>query len=149
MKTVISPMGKKTSATGNEKTCILIDDDEDDHCFFIAALKGQSTKIHCTHYLKPKEALEKITQNRGTQPSYIFIDLNMPQLTGVECLRILKETPALSDIPVIIYSTSSSPNDIDRCKRLGAAAYLVKPDSIDDLTSGLSKFFNGTTYGFF
>ncbi len=140
-KTTRSPMGMETLRIGTEKTCILIDDDEDDHCFFVAALKGQSMKIHCTHYLKPKEALEKISQNKGTQPSYIFIDLNMPQLTGLDCLRILKGTPTLSDIPIIIYSTSSNPNDIDTCKRLGATAYIIKPDSIDALTSRLSMYF--------
>lgn len=134
-------MDEEILITVNEKTCILIDDDEDDHCFFIAALKGQSTKIQCTYYLKPKEALEKISQNRGPQPAYIFMDLNMPQLTGLECLRILKQTPDLSEIPVIIFSTSSNPNDIAACKRLGAAGYLIKPDSIDELTSELSAFF--------
>ncbi len=134
-------MGTKMVTSGTEKTCILIDDDEDDHCFFTAALKGQSIKIHCTHYLKPREAMEKISQHRGTQPACIFIDLNMPQLTGLECLRILKETPALSDIPIIIYSTSSNPNDIETCKRLGATDYLIKPHSIDALTSSLSAFF--------
>ncbi|MFD2934335.1 response regulator [Spirosoma flavum] len=133
--------GHETGNFRDRKNLILIDDDEDDHCFFIAALKGQTYKIQCTRYLKPREALDKISQNRGPQPAYIFIDLNMPQLTGLECLRILKETPTLSAIPVIIYSTSSNSNDIETFKRLGAAAYLIKPASIDALTSRLSAFF--------
>lgn len=124
-----------------EKTCILIDDDEDDHYFFRAALLAQGIPIACTYYLKPKEALEKISQHRGVKPTYIFIDLNMPQLTGLECLGILKRTPAVSDIPVVMYSTSASPNDIEACKQLGALAYLVKPASIEELASGLSPFF--------
>ena len=124
-----------------EETCILIDDDEDDHYFFRAALGAQGIPIGCTYYLKPREAMEKISQHQGVKPAYIFIDLNMPQLTGLECLRWLKQTPAVSDIPVVMYSTSSSPTDMEESRRLGAAAYLIKPASIEELTSRLSVFF--------
>lgn len=127
-----------------EKACILIDDDEDDHSFFSTALGRLSQKINCMHFLDPNKALETILQNRGAGTCCIFIDLNMAQLNGLECLRIIKGTSILSNIPVVIYSTSSNPKDIDASKILGAAAYMVKSNSIAELVGGLSGFFIGT-----
>lgn len=122
-------------------TCILIDDDEDDHSFFGAALKKHKEEIHCTHYFDPREALDKLLCNNGPKPSWIFVDLNMPKLSGLEFLKILKKVPDLSDVPVIIYSTSSCPKDIDECKKFGAAGYMVKPNNMEDLVTRLSEYF--------
>ncbi len=124
-----------------EKTCILIDDDGDDHVFFSIALKRLPIKINCIYYLEAKVALEDLFQNKNIRPAFIFLDLNMPQLSGLECLKILKATPGLSDIPVIIYSTSSNEKDINSSKQMGALDYWVKSDNIEDLVIKLSKFF--------
>ena len=63
----------------------------------------------------------------------IFLDLNMPKVDGFECLKRLKENPAHRDIPVIIVSTSRRPEDITRCKQLGASMFVSKPASFQDL----------------
>lgn len=124
------------------KTCILIDDDEDDHLFFGAALKKHREQIHCTYYTDPQEALQKIIGDHGPRPTCIFVDLNMPILGGLDFLKILKKVPNLSKVPVVMYSTSSSTRDMDECRRFGAADYFIKPNNMNDLVTILSGYFD-------
>lgn len=68
-----------------------------------------------------------------TLPAIVLLDLNMPGTDGRMVLDIVKNDPHLHNIPVIIFSTSSSSRDIDDCYRLGANSYLTKPVSYAEL----------------
>jgi CheY-like chemotaxis protein len=74
------------------------------------------------------------------RPDIIFLDLNMPGMDGFECLRELKADKSLMDIPIVMYSTSSSNGDIKKAMKLGAANFVTKPTSCDQLENAL-KFF--------
>lgn len=63
----------------------------------------------------------------ATLPAIVLLDLNLPGTDGRTVLDTLKKDPLLHDIPVIIFSTSSSARDISDCYRLGANSYLTKP----------------------
>lgn len=65
-------------------------------------------------------------------PDIIFLDLNIPKKSGVEVLQIVKEHPVLKIIPVIIFSTSESQNDIQQCYKHQANCYVSKPLDYDD-----------------
>jgi len=123
-----------------DKICLLIDDDVDDHEIFIEAL--QDVKIHyqCVTAINGQEAITLLTKS-GLVPDYIFLDLNMPIMSGKICLAEIKKITALQDIPVIIYTTSSYSNDIEETQRLGATHFLVKPSSIATLTRILNDLF--------
>ena len=71
-----------------------------------------------------REALEIAQQHR---PDLIFIDLYMPEMDGAACCAAIRADPALSDIPVVIVTTSESKADRERCTRAGCSGYLVKP----------------------
>jgi CheY-like chemotaxis protein len=122
-------------------TYLLIDDDADDLEIFGLAL--QDTRLEY-HFVTAGNALEALDLFRDAHflPAYIFLDLNMPMKTGKEFLTEIKSSEKLRHIPVIIYTTSSHPNDVGETERLGAAHYLVKPSSIDSLTRILVKLFN-------
>lgn len=62
-----------------------------------------------------------------TLPAIVLLDLNLPGTDGREVLRTLKKDPRLLAIPVIVFSTSSSAHDIEKCYQLGANSYLTKP----------------------
>ena len=66
-------------------------------------------------------------------PAIVLLDLNMPGTDGRAVLDIVKHDPLLHNIPVIIFTTSSSSRDIEDCYRLGANSYLTKPVSYTDL----------------
>lgn len=119
----------------------LIDDDEDDRDIFQMALKTAMPGVKCSVTCNGIDALAEL--NSTYRPDYIFIDLNMSRMSGKECLTALKEQPALSDIPAIIYTTSSHYNDIQELEKLGANHYLVKPDSLNKLTFVLKEILSG------
>ena len=69
------------------------------------------------------------------RPSLILLDLNMPKINGTEVLERLREEPELSQIPVVILTTSDEERDIAASYALGANAYMVKPSAFDDMVS--------------
>ena len=75
------------------------------------------------------------------QPDLIFLDLNMPMKSGLDCLKSIRLMPELTDIPVIIYSSSFNLKDIDAAYRNGAAYFFVKSSSLSCLTDMLYRLF--------
>ena len=73
------------------------------------------------------QVLEYLTNNATTPPQLIIMDLNMPRMTGKEALEAIRCQPQYDGIPVIIFSTSGTPDIIQECKDLGAMDYLIKP----------------------
>ena len=66
----------------------------------------------------------------------------MPKKDGRECLREIKADPALKMIPVVIYSTSSNPDDILYAYENGAGSYITKPYSYQELIKTMETFKN-------
>jgi DNA-binding response OmpR family regulator len=124
-----------------EKICFLIDDDLDDQEIFALALQEVDENFKCLTANSGYEALQKLSFANSVVPDYIFLDLNMPRMNGKECLIEIKKFEKLNKIPVIIYSTSSSQNDIIDAQRLGASNFITKPFSIAELTDKLLDFF--------
>ncbi len=118
---------------------LLIDDDEDDREFFQLALEDIDKEIEYSGIDSGRKALSVLKQQEPL-PDYIFLDLNMPGMSGRECLTELKKDTALKHIPVIIFSTSSDPRDIEETKKLGAIDFITKPSKISDLRNALTTF---------
>jgi two-component system response regulator len=72
-------------------------------------------------------------------PALVLLDLNLVDGSGHDLLAYLKQQPGLKNIPVVIVTTSDSPQDRARSISLGAAAYLVKPNSFDCFVSALKN----------
>jgi CheY-like chemotaxis protein len=66
-------------------------------------------------------------------PDLIILDLNLPGTDGREVLATIKQSKALKQIPVVVFSTSSNPKDIEACYQSGANSYLLKPMNINEL----------------
>lgn len=115
------------------------DDDPEDRDIFCHALKTIDPNIECVLAFNGVEAIAQL--NMEILPDYIFLDINMPVMTGKECLKVLKKNSQLSVIPVIIYSTSNSEVDIKECEALGAYDYMVKPSHFTTLCERLDLLF--------
>jgi CheY-like chemotaxis protein len=66
-------------------------------------------------------------------PDYIFVDINMPVMSGREFLNIVKNTPRLRTIPVFMYSTSSLPQERTVYISLGAREVFTKPSAFEGI----------------
>ena len=66
-------------------------------------------------------------------PDLIVLDVNLPRHGGSEVLEQIRCVPALFSVPVIMFTSSSSPVDQQRATQLGASLYLQKPSDLDDL----------------
>ena len=76
-----------------------------------------------------------------SHPDLIFLDLNMPRKTGKECLKEIKSHRELTDLPVIIYSTSAGAPDVDETYQCGASLFVQKTTSIEQLQAVFSRIF--------
>lgn len=123
-------------------SCLLIDDDKDDQEIFKLALQDINGQINCIAVDNGIEGLQMLEANETFIPGYIFLDLNMPRMSGKDCLTALRSIPRLASVPVVIYSTSSDPRDIRETKALGATDYVVKQYSLASLKDILRRYFN-------
>jgi CheY-like chemotaxis protein len=64
-------------------------------------------------------------------PDLIILDLNLPGTDGREILATIKQTKNLKTIPIVVFSTSSNPKDIETCYQSGANSYMLKPMNIN------------------
>ncbi|MEO5889598.1 MAG: response regulator [Ferruginibacter sp.] len=123
------------------RNILLIDDDVEDQEIFREALQVLSDSLICTAFSNAKEALNKLTVD-ALNPDVIFLDLNMPIMSGQEFLTYVKKLDTKKDIPVIIFSTSSNPSTIQVTKDLGAIDFITKPDRFDRLVEILKPIIN-------
>jgi two-component system, chemotaxis family, response regulator Rcp1 len=77
--------------------------------------------------------------SNAQKPTMVLLDLNLPRKHGREVLREIKTDPTLSDIPVIVVSNSSAPEDIEESYRLCANSYITKPADLDDLFKAIKS----------
>jgi len=120
---------------------LIIDDDVEDQEIFCAALSQVSPQVDCVALTNAMEALLKL-KSKELAPDAIFLDLNMPIMSGQEFLIEIKQIEQLHCIPVIIFTTSASPATIQETKELGAADFITKPHSYDELLKIITAFFN-------
>jgi len=121
------------------KTYFIVDDDIDDQQFLIDALTEDNPNCGCLTASNGQEAITYLTEGLIPIPDVIFLDLNMPVLNGGQFLVIIKQTPTLQHIPVIIYSTSSSEQEMEEMNKRGAAHFLVKTHSFKALREQLTS----------
>lgn len=110
------------------KTILIIDDDIDDQEILITAIQELDAAILCCTALNGKDALDKL-MSKEVVPRLIFLDLNMPAMNGFQFLEHVSCSHELSQIPVVVFSTSSNPADVQQTKKLGAIDFFTKPTS--------------------
>ena len=114
--------------------CFLVDDFEEDRKIFLMALKSLNSSISLVTANNGLDALEKF-KDAGLLPDYIFLDANMPYMSGKDCLIKLRDMKRLKDVPIIIYSTVQYFNEL---VPFGATGFMPKQNSIAALTSNYS-----------
>ncbi len=122
---------------------LMADDDDDDTMLFVEAAEKLSSTIKVS-LTKDGQKLLNFLENSAL-PDIIFLDLNMPLINGLECLKVIRSDSKYDKVPVIIYSTSQSKRDIDTCFEAGANYYIVKPYDFEDIIMILQKVISNLT----
>ncbi|GAB2638335.1 response regulator [Emticicia sediminis] len=129
----------------NRNASILICDDDEDDLYLVKSVFNDTKFSNQIVYLKNGVELLDYLQNQTNETAVglVLLDLNMPKMDGREALKMIKSNPEFRRIPVIILTTSNSPQDIHQCYELGANCFITKPSSyegLNDAIKTLSKF---------
>jgi PAS domain S-box-containing protein len=84
---------------------------------------------------------------RAHHPDVILMDINLPGISGIEALRILREDPTTADIPVVALSANAMPRDIEKGLEAGFFRYLTKPIQLDELMKTLDLALDSVILG--
>jgi CheY-like chemotaxis protein len=125
---------------------LLVDDSESDRNLFRHILGEIDPNIYYISLSNGDQALSYLN-NAESLPDYIFLDINMPGMNGIECLEQIKKNERIKSIPVIMYSTSDGKKYAPIAKALGADVYLTKSmdffKSIEQVASIISDVEEG------
>ncbi|HRE52964.1 MAG TPA: response regulator [Flavitalea sp.] len=113
------------------------DDDTDDALLFTQAADLLSSPVLLSFAEDGEQLMRYLSKE--LLPDMIFLDLNMPVKNGFECVELIRADKRFDALPIIIYTTSDNPNDINTCHALGANLYIVKPNSFDSIIKTLKR----------
>ncbi|MCD6017398.1 MAG: response regulator receiver protein [Bacteroidetes bacterium] len=122
--------------------CLIIDDDPDDQEIFLMCIRKISSNIDCLTANSGVDAVGMLKSDKDYVPDYIFLDVNMPRMNGVDCLKKLKSIEKLNRTKILMYSTTSESDIIRETLSLGAVEFIQKPSRTGELKEKLSIIFN-------
>jgi CheY-like chemotaxis protein len=117
--------------------CFLIDNDPEDQEIFEMAMDEVFPGMPCAFANNGIAALNSLRDDQFV-PAIIFIDMNMPMMSGKECLQQIKKLDHLQNVPIFMYSTAATPSAIREVKTIGATDFIVKPSTYPALVASLS-----------
>jgi len=75
----------------------------------------------------------------GDRPDAMLLDINMPEVSGIDLLEFLRQRNDLKDLPVVMLSSETTDVQVDEAMDLGADGFIFKPVTIDELEEALNK----------
>ena len=89
------------------------------------------------HLLSAGDGPQGIALARIHQPDVILMDINLPGMSGIEALKILREDPSTAHIPVLVISANAMPHDIKKGLAVGFLNYLTKPITVNEFMAAI------------
>ncbi|TXT36556.1 MAG: PAS/PAC sensor hybrid histidine kinase [Comamonadaceae bacterium] len=89
--------------------------------------------------LGAQDAMRGIAMARAHQPDVILMDINLPGISGMQALQILRDDPSTRHIPVLALSANAMPRDIERGLAAGFIRYLTKPIRVSEFMTALDE----------
>jgi CheY-like chemotaxis protein len=114
---------------------VVADDDPDDQLLVENAFGKNCSCIKLQFVNNGQELLDYLSDEKAVLPGLILLDINMPKMGGLEALRRIKKDPRLTNIPIIIFTTSSGKTIVLKSYCDGANSFIIKPTSFDTLVN--------------
>jgi DNA-binding response OmpR family regulator len=111
---------------------IIDDDDEMSH-----AVELMLSLLECevSTYRSARAASKQLLS--GRKPDAVLLDINMPEVSGIDMLEFIRRQQALGGLPVIMLSSETTDVQVDEAMEKGASGFLFKPVTIDELEAAL------------
>ena len=121
----------------------IIDDDEE----MARAVGLMLTLLDCnaTAFLNARTAVQTLLS--GKKPELMIVDINMPEVTGLDLIEFLRRRPEWKNLPIIMLSSEASDMMVEQAMAAGADAYITKPVTIDELEKALDVAFANHVVG--
>jgi CheY-like chemotaxis protein len=116
------------------RTVLCVDDDPDDRELIKNAIADIDPSFEIAFAENGRDALGYLQQATSSElPCLIIMDINMPIMDGKQAIVEIKKRPELSDIPLVVFTTSSHPADLSFCLRYDVEL-VMKPSSLKQIT---------------
>lgn len=111
----------------------IVDDDEE----MIRAIALMLKMLGCevTSFQNARSAAQSLLV--GKRPDILLLDINMPEVSGLDLLEFLRRREEWKELPIVMLSSESADITMDQAFRLGADAYMMKPATIDELEKAI------------
>lgn len=119
------------------KTVLVVEDNELNMKLFHDLLEAHGYKI-----LQSKDGLEALKLAREHRPDLILMDIQLPEVSGLEVTKWIKEDENLCDIPVIAVTAFAMKGDEEKIREGGCEAYIAKPISVTSFLKTVERFLN-------
>ena len=132
--------------THSHKTLLVVEDNDRDFIFLQKIFTKLSVSNPVYRCADGDEALDFLylqgdyNSKAVPRPAVILLDLHLPGIDGKEVLKKVKQDEQLKTIPVVVFTTSSDPQDIEHCYEYGANGYMLKPTDLANLKKTIQVF---------
>ena len=119
------------------KNIWIVDDDEE----MARAVQLMLKILNCTTtaFLGARPAAQALLS--GKQPDLMILDINMPEVSGLDMLEFVRRRQEWNDLPILMLSTEAADVTVDKALELGADGYVSKPVTIEELEKALNEAF--------
>lgn len=93
-----------------------------------------------TSFLTVRSAVQSLLT--GKMPDLIILDINLPEVSGLDMLEFLRRRPEWKNLPVVMLSSESADSIVDQALELGADSYVMKPVTIEELEKAMATSFS-------
>ena len=127
--------GRRQKVGGQRKTVLIVEDNELNMKLFHDLLDA-----HGYTTIETRNGMDALRLAREHRPSLILMDIQLPEVSGLEVTKWLKEDDGLRDIPVVAVTAFAMKGDEERIRRGGCEAYISKPISIGTFIETVRRF---------
>ncbi len=126
-----------TNGSATAKTVLVVEDNELNMKLFHDLLEAHGYNI-----LQTKDGMDALRIAREHKPDLILMDIQLPEVSGLEVTKWIKEDENLKAIPVIAVTAFAMKGDEEKIRDGGCEAYIAKPISVTNFLETVRKFLN-------
>jgi two-component system cell cycle response regulator DivK len=132
---VSAPAEVRKMMNGATKTVLVVEDNDLNMKLFHDLLEAHGYNI-----LQTKDGMEALQLARQHHPDLILMDIQLPEVSGLEVTKWLKEDEKLKSIPVIAVTAFAMKGDEEKIREGGCEAYIAKPISVTNFLQTVERF---------